>query len=311
MDKGISGIMLVSARVPATSANMGAGFDTLGIALSLYNTVSVKETESGLFIENKRPGEFTPKGENNLIYRSVKRVFDEVGYKQKGLWISQDSEIPMTRGLGSSSACIIGGMLSANVISGRHLSYSDILDLAADMEGHPDNVAPALYGGFCAAVKSGGHTLVKSVKIEKPARFYAMIPDFFVSTKKSRVALPDTVSHKDAAYNAGHAALFSLSMATGEFEKLRVTVKDKLHQPYRAQYIDNMENIFREAYKNGAYAVWLSGSGPTIIAMCDRENQEFSKNMDAYFNSIGEKRSLKRLSIDNVGAIVKVIERNE
>ncbi len=303
--------MLVSARVPATSANMGAGFDSLGIALSLYNTVSVKETKSGLFIENKRPGEFTPKGENNLIYRSVKRVFDEVGYNGKGLWISQDSEIPMTRGLGSSSACIIGGMLCANVISGRKLSYSDILDLATEMEGHPDNVAPALFGGFCAAVRSQGHTLAKSVKVEKPVRFYAMIPDFFVSTKKSRVALPQSVSHKDAAYNAGNAALFSIAMATGDFEKLKVAVKDKLHQPYRAAYIDNMEEIFQEAYKNGAYAVWLSGSGPTIIAMCDRENTLFFDNMNAYFSKIGEGRSLKRLSIDNVGAILKVKERNE
>jgi len=311
VDKGVIGIMFVSARVPATSANMGAGFDALGIALSLYNTVSVKETESGLFIENKRPGEFTPKGENNLIYRSVKRVFDEVGYKEKGLFISQDSEIPMTRGLGSSSACVIGGMLCANVISGRKLSYGDILDLACEMEGHPDNVTPALYGGFCVAVRSGGHTLAKSVKIEKPTQFYAMVPDFFVSTKKSRVALPKSVSHKDAAFNAGHAALFSVALSTGDFEKLRVAVKDKLHQPYRAAYIDNMEEIFSEAYKNGAYAVWLSGSGPTIIAMCDKENQSFSENMNAYFNSVGEKRSCRGLLIDNVGAIVKVKERNE
>ncbi|MDO4617910.1 MAG: homoserine kinase [Clostridia bacterium] len=298
--------MLVEAKVPATSANMGAGFDSLGVALSLYNTVSVHETENGIKIENKNAHEFIPKGENNLIYRSVKRVFDEVGYKEKGLIITQDSEIPMTRGLGSSSACIIGGMLCANVISGRKLTYSDILDLATEMEGHPDNVAPALYGGFCAAVRSKGHTLVKSVKIEKPIEFQAMIPDFYVSTKKSRVALPESVSHKDAAYNAGHAALFSLAMATGDFEKLKVAVKDKLHQPYRAQYIDNMEETFQEAYKNGAYAVWLSGSGPTIIAMCDRENKNFSKNMNEYLKTQADKRRCKRLSIDNVGAVVKV-----
>ena len=298
---------MIKVRVPASSANMGAGFDSLGVALSLYNTICVEETSGGLLVENKRVGEYVPTGEKNLIYRAIKKVFDKVGYKEKGLRIIQDSEIPMTRGLGSSSACIIGGMLAANVISGRKLSYGEILDLATEMEGHPDNVAPALYGGFCAAVRTGNHTLFKSVKIEKPVIFEAMIPDFFVSTKKSRISLPDTVTHKDAAYNAGHAALFSLALATGDFEKLKVAVKDKLHQPYRAAYIDNMNETFDEAYKNGAYAVWLSGSGPTILAMCNPQNEGFEESMSRYFDSIGQKSSCCRLTIDNVGSIVQVI----
>ncbi len=298
---------MIKVRVPATSANMGAGFDSLGVALSLYNTICVEETGSGLVVENRRRGEYIPTGENNLIYRAIKQVFDKVGYREKGLRIIQDSEIPMTRGLGSSSACIIGGMLAANIISGRQLSYNDILDMATEMEGHPDNVAPALYGGFCVAVGSGDHTIAKSVKVEKPLSFVAMVPDFFVSTKKSRVALPETVTHKDAVYNAGHAALFSIALATGDFEKLRVAVKDKLHQPYRAQYIDNMDKTFEEAYKNGAYAVWLSGSGPTIVAMCSPQNDGFLTEMDSYFADVGQKSSCRRLTIDNVGAIVQVI----
>ncbi|MBQ7793510.1 MAG: homoserine kinase [Clostridia bacterium] len=297
---------MIKVRVPATSANMGAGFDSLGVALSLYNTVTVEEISDGIVIENRHTKEYIPTGENNLIYRAMKIVFDKTGYRTKGIKIIQDSEIPMTRGLGSSSACIVAGMLAANVLSGRKLSYAGILNLAADMEGHPDNVAPALYGGFCAAVKSEGKTLAKSVKLEKPIVFEVMIPDFYVSTKKSRVTLPDKVSHKDAAYNAGHAALFSLALATGDFEKLKVAVKDKLHQPYRAAYIDNMKETFDESYKNGAYAVWLSGSGPTIVAMCSPENKEFSNNMNAYFNINGHKRTCRRLTIDNVGAIVQV-----
>lgn len=297
---------MVKVRVPATTANMGAGFDSLGMAVSLYNTITLDEIEKGIVVENKQGAEYIPTGENNLIYRAAKRVFDEVGYGCKGVKITQSSEIPMTRGLGSSSACIIGGMLAANVISGRKLQYSDILDLAADVEGHPDNVAPALYGGFCAAVRSGGHILAKSVKIEKPVSVKAMIPDFFVSTRKSRVALPENVTHKDAAYNAGHAALFAMSLAGGDFDKLRVAVKDKLHQPYRAAYIDNMDKTFDEAYKNGAYAVWLSGSGPTIIALCGNENKDFSHSMNEYFRSIGEGRVCRDLTVDNVGAIVSV-----
>ncbi len=298
---------MIEVRVPATSANMGAGFDCLGVAISLYNTVTVEEIPQGIIIENKNIGEFVPPAESNLLYRAMKVVFDKTDYNIKGIRAVQKSEIPMTRGLGSSSACIIAGMLAANVMSGRKLSYSEILNMAAVMEGHPDNVTPALYGGFCAAVKSGGSVIAKSVKIEKPLVFEVMIPDFYVSTKMSRVRLPEKVTHKDAAYNAGNAALFALALATGDFDKLQTAVRDKLHQPYRAAYIDNMDEIFEESYKNGAYAVWLSGSGPTIVAIHSADNTCFAGNMNSYFTQCGLKRTCKSLSIDNVGSVVKEI----
>lgn len=296
---------MVWVKVPASSANMGAGFDSLGIALSLYNRISVEEIDHGIITENKTPGEYIPYGEKNLIYRAVKKVFEEVSYEMKGIKIVQDSDIPMTRGLGSSSACIIGGMLAANVISGRKLDYKKILDLAAEMEGHPDNVAPALFGGFCAAVKDGTNTVVKSVKLEHPLSFVAMVPDYFVSTRKSRGTLPEEIAHKDAVFNAGRAALFSLSLAGGNLENLRETVKDKLHQPYRSAYIEHMDTTFDEAYSNGAYAVWLSGSGPTIVAVCDRDNRDFTKKMNMYFMKNNHKWKCRRLTIDNVGAVVR------
>lgn len=295
---------MVWVRVPASSANMGAGFDSMGIALSLYNEIGIEECAGGIIVENRNPGEFVPTGENNMIYRAAKRVFDETGYRSDGLKIIQNSRIPMTRGLGSSSACIIGGMLAANVISGRKLTYGEILNIASDMEGHPDNVAPALYGGFCTAVRDGAQTVVNSVKIEQPLCFVAMIPDFFVSTRKSRVSLPENVSHKDAAFNAGHAALFAVSLATGRLDRLRTAVQDKLHQPYRAGYIEHMEETFSNAYKNGAYAAWLSGSGPTMIAVIDKSNTDFITNMNAYFVRNEHKWRCKRLGVDNVGAIV-------
>lgn len=296
---------MVWVRVPASSANMGAGFDCMGIALSLHNTICVEECESGIIVENKSPDEFIPTGESNLIYRAAQVVFKKTGYHAGGIRIIQNSEIPMTRGLGSSSACIIGGMLAANVISGRKLSYPEILDLAAEMEGHPDNVAPALYGGFCTAITDGGHTIVKSVKIEKDLAFVAMIPDFFVSTKKSRCTLPEMVSHKDAAFNTGRAAMFALSLAGGDMQNLKAAVQDRLHQPYRSSYIEHMEETFKKAYKNGAYAVWLSGSGPTMTAVIDRKNPEFVRNMNAYFRRNEHKWRCRKLIIDNVGAIVR------
>ncbi len=296
---------MIKVRVPATSANMGAGFDSLGVAVSLYNKVTVEEIPKGIVIENKNTKEYIPSGENNLIYRAMKRVFEKTGYREKGLRIVQDSEIPMTRGLGSSSACIVAGMLAANVISGRKLSYNEILSLAADMEGHPDNVTPALFGGFCASVRYNDKIVAKSVKIEQPIIFEAMVPDFYVSTKKSRVRLPEKITHKDAAFNVGNAALFSLALATGDFEKLKAAARDRLHQPYRKAYIDGLEEILDESYKNGAYAVWLSGSGPTIIAVRNADNTGFTNAMNDYFKANGHKRTAKALTIDNVGAIVQ------
>ena len=292
-------------RVPASSANIGCGFDCLGVALSLYNTITVDETDSGMLeFENKNAGEFVPAGENNMIYRAAKVVFDKVGYSPAGIKITQKSSIPMTRGLGSSSACIIGGMLGANVISGRKLSYSEIMELAAQMEGHPDNVAPALYGGFCASVMYDGGTLVRSVKLENDLCFAAIIPNFYLSTKSSRSALPETVAHKDAAFNVARAAVLAMSVASGRLENLRELVRDRLHQPYRGAYIDNMEQIFDRAYLLGAEAVWLSGSGPTIIAAVKKSAAKgFTENMDAFLQD-GNKSICMRLDIDNVGAVV-------
>ena len=295
---------MVWVRVPASSANMGAGFDCMGIALSLYNTICMEESESGIAIVNKNAGEYVPSGENNLIYRAAKEVFDAVGFRMRGLKITQKSDIPMTRGLGSSSACIIGGMLAANIISGRKLSYSQILDLAVKMEGHPDNVTPALYGGFCTAISDGGHTIAKSVKPERNIAVMAMIPDFFVSTKKSRCTLPDEVSYRDAVFNIGRAAMFSMAFADGDLGKLKAAAEDRLHQPYRAAYIEHMDETFKKAYEYGAYAVWLSGSGPTMAAVVDRSNHEFINKMNAYFEHNEHKWKCKRLIIDNVGAIV-------
>ena len=196
---------MIKLRVPATSANMGAGFDTLGVAVGLYNRMMIEEIPEGLEVINKNTQSFIPQDTSNLIYRAMAELFDYVGYEQKGYRITQDSQIPMTRGLGSSSACIIGGMLAANIISGRQLSYQEIIHLAAKMEGHPDNVGPALFGGFCVSLMDDDKTIIKSTKLKSHIKFAVIIPDFFVATKKSRGVLPSKIDFKDAVFNVGHA----------------------------------------------------------------------------------------------------------
>lgn len=199
---------MVKVKIPASSANMGAGFDALGVALNLYSRLEVEETSGGLEINTLNAASFVPKDETNLIYKAMSKVFEYVGYTPEGVKITQESGIPMTRGLGSSSACIIGGMLAANVLSGRTLSYGEILNLASQMEGHPDNAAPALYGGFCTSFFDGETVFTKSIKLNPKYRFAVMIPDYFVATKKSRGVLPENVPLHDASFNIAHASLF-------------------------------------------------------------------------------------------------------
>ncbi len=298
---------MIKVKVPASSANMGAGFDTLGAAVSLYSRLEVEETECGLVIETKNSESFIPTDKNNLVYRAMEVVFNETGYTPRGLYICQDSEIPVTRGLGSSSGCIIGGMLAANVLSGRQLSYSKILDLATGMEGHPDNVAPALYGGLCISLPHKGHIITKSIKINPKIKFAVMIPDFFVATKKSRGVLPDLVPRRDAAFNIQRATMFAYAMEHGDMDILKYAVDDKLHQPYRKNYVEGFDGILKHSYDCGARAAYLSGSGPTIVAILDDNYDEFTELMHRYFKANSHEWICRVLDIDNVGSVVSTL----
>lgn len=303
---------MIEVRVPATSANMGAGFDTLGIALCLYNVIRVWETEKDLQIVTHHPGGYVSSGEDNLIYKAMHRLFQAAGYRPGGLRIEQKSQIPMTRGLGSSSACIIGGMLAANVLAGRPFTYREILNFAAEMEGHPDNVAPALFGGFCVSAMENGVTACQSFKLEQRLKFAVMIPDFFVATKKSRGALPETVPFRDAVFNISHAAALVAALAAGNIDAIAVGVRDRLHQQYRKNYIDGMDKIFDQSYVLGAKGTYLSGSGPTILSILREQDAVwFSAEMNRFLGGFSEPWKCRILSIDNVGAVLKVSGQNK
>ena len=297
---------MIKLKIPASSANMGAGFDTLGVALNLYSRLEIEEIPEGLEINTLNSKGFVPKDENNLIYRAMVKLFDYTDYKAGGLRITQDSSIPMTRGLGSSSACIIGGMLAANIISGRKLTYSEILNLASQMEGHPDNAAPALYGGFCVSLFDGEKTITKSTKINPRIKFAVMIPDYFVATKKSRGVLPESVPLKDAAFNIAHASMFQSALINGDMRLLKESVRDRLHQEYRKSYVDGFDEIFAKTYESGSKATYLSGSGPTIVSILDGNYFEFNAEMQRFFKENAHEWTCMILSVDNVGAVVSV-----
>lgn len=268
---------MIKIQVPATSANLGAGFDALGLALGFYNYVEM-EMSDHIDISSS-DGMDIPKDETNMIYIAANDLFKICGKKLDGLKIVQTNNIPMARGLGSSSACIVAGLAGANHLLGNPLSQDDLVDLAAQIEGHPDNTAPALLGGIVTAVFDGRKVHWVKQEVYTKLKFAAVIPDFELKTEKARACLPSEISHSDAVYNLSRAALFSASLLTGKFENLRTAVHDKLHQPYRMELIPHCREVFDIAYTHGAYGVFISGAGPTIMAIVDEENEYFSGKM--------------------------------
>ncbi|WP_028509062.1 homoserine kinase [Ruminococcus sp. NK3A76] len=291
---------MIKLQIPATSANLGAGFDALGLALSFYNTAEMEEND----VIDIRSLDDTPvpEDEKNLIYISAKDLYEVCGKQLKGLTLRQTNSIPMARGLGSSSACIIAGLVGANKMLGEPLSKDDLVDLAAQIEGHPDNTAPALLGGIVTAVFDGRKVHWVKQEVYTRLKFAAIIPDFELKTEKARACLPKEVSHRDAVYNLSRAALFSASLLTGKFENLKTAVDDRLHQPYRMELIPNVKEVFDIAYTHGAYAAYISGAGPTVMAIADESNTFFAGKLQFSLENAGlGSWRVHELTIDNEG----------
>ena len=296
---------MLKIQIPATSANLGAGFDSLGLAVNLYNYVWIGKSDR-LEI-SATDGAEIPTDETNLVYVSAKYLFDHCGKHLDGMKILQENNIPMTRGLGSSSACIIAGLYGANLILGSPFNTDELVNIAAKIEGHPDNTTPALLGGIVTSVYDGRDRRVHWVKQEiyRHLDFFAIVPDFELSTAFARQCLPQTVSHLDARYNLARAALFSASLLQGKYENIRVAVDDRLHQPYRMELIPHAQEVFDKTYALGAYGTYLSGAGPTIMSIVSTKNYGFEKELRRYLDGLGlHGWEIYQLSIDNLGTRV-------
>lgn len=291
---------MIKLRIPATSANLGAGFDALGLAMTYYNYVNMEESDTVDI--TSLDGLKVPTDKSNLIYESASHLYEICGKTLSGLKIEQTSNIPMARGLGSSSACIVAGLVGANTLLKNPLSADELVDLAAQIEGHPDNTAPALLGGIVTAVFDGRKVHWVKQEVNTKLKFAAIIPDFELKTEKARACLPKEISHKDAVYNLSRAALFSASLLTGKFENLRTACHDRLHQPYRMELIPNCRRVFDIAYNHGAYASYISGAGPTVMAVVDEENEFFTGKVKFSLETEGLNGwDVKLFHIDNEG----------
>ncbi|WP_053466938.1 homoserine kinase [Clostridium sp. L74] len=292
---------MIEVRVPTTSANIGPGFDCLGIALNMYNKLFVEEIEDGLIFEGCAD-KF--KNQDNLVYVAMKKCFDKIGYKPTGLRIKIESDIPVSRGLGSSAACVVGGIVSANELAGKVLNEKEILDLAVEVEGHPDNVNPALYGGMTASICDNKEIIYSKVKVSEGIKFCALIPEFTLSTEKAREVLPKSIDYKDGVFNVGRTALMISALNNGDFDLIKYACKDKLHQDYRAKLIENFYQIKKQCEKLNSLGVFLSGAGPTIMVMLRKEDKDFSRNIKSFLDILKNKWEVRELDIDNLGTLV-------
>jgi homoserine kinase len=263
----------VTIRVPATSANLGPGFDSLGMALGLWNRIRVRwGGPPEVIIHGEGKGRLATDA-NNLMYSAAQRLLATCGQAKADLRIESWQDVPLSRGLGSSSAAIVGGMFAANALLGFPFSMPQLLDLATAMEGHPDNVAPALVGGMTIAVREGERTYAAPVPVPDDLQCVVLVPDIPMPTSTARAVLDSQVSREDAVFNIGRAALLVASFATDHPEYLRIATEDRLHQLARQDIFPAMKVIFRNAMAAGARGVFLSGAGSSIVALTTRDER--------------------------------------
>jgi homoserine kinase len=254
-------------RVPATSANIGPGFDCLGLALDLWNEVrfSLEGDRVEVTVEGPDPAGL-PRDERNLVARAYLRLCEEAGKAPPaGLRIHCDIRVPMSSGLGSSSTAIVAGLLGANALTGRPFDRERILELAADMEGHPDNVAAALLGGLTIVVQKDDRLLTKKILVPE-VHVALAVPDLPFSTSAARAELPTEVSMADAVFNLQRTPLVVEALRSGDYELLSQVMDDRLHQASRLKRIPGGRTAWLAALSAGAAAVAVSGSGPSLIA---------------------------------------------
>jgi len=315
----------VTAIIPASTTNLGPGFDVLGVAVSLYSQVSLQETAG--ITEVICLGQDSDKllsDTSNVAYQAADLIFAKVGYQPDGLRLTLQNGIPAIRGLGGSGTAILGGLLAANAMCGQKFgqppfSLQEILAFATEIEGHPDNVAASLLGGFVVSataevqnVNTVGEieavTTVKTVKITPPdeLRLIIAVPDFTLATKVARSVLPESVDLSAAVFNMSRSSLLVAAMATGDLDLLSVSMEDRLHQPYRAKLIPGFEEVSRSALEAGALSIALSGAGPTIVAYtrASAPTQQIADQMALAFQQNGLACQTQILTVDTEGAKV-------
>lgn len=294
---------MIKVKVPATSANLGPGFDYVGMALEMYNEFYFFDAA-----EEEMPQGSVQLAEKSLAHQAFRLAFSELRREAPKLRIAIKANIPRTRGLGSSATLTIAGLAAANFINGGLLKEEDLISMATTLEGHPDNAAPALLGGVVVCMVVADSVKYLKFMPQKQLKVVAAVPEFELATADARRVLPRKVSHKDAADNTGRFGFFIASLLTGDYRHLAFAMEDLLHQPYRQKLVPGMEEVMAAALESGALGSCLSGAGPTVLALCDSRFTEVSSQMIRTWEKQGIKASAYTLAVAKEGAACEILQ---
>jgi homoserine kinase len=293
----------VTVRVPATTANLGPGFDTLGIALKLHNQVAIRETDDGAVERVDALGGNA--GALAMTREAMDAFFRRSKVKPHGAQIEVKGDVPTTGGLGSSVTVRLGIVYGLNELNGRPLADNALLEVATELEHHPDNAAPALFGGFVVSGLINGTVRYRRFNVPPTLKFIVACPEFTVSTEKARALLPKQVPLRDAVENMKRTALITAVFATGDYSLLRGLFDDRLHQPYRQKLIPMLDGVIQAGVEAGAWAGWLSGSGSAILCLTEQKERAVADAMTRVCEQQGIRCHTLILTADNDGTRVK------
>ena len=293
-------------RLPGSTANLGPGYDALGMALSIYNQVAVKiRSQPGVSFSIEGEGtDILPADEENLFYRAAQFTAQRAGKKLPGIDIHMHNIVPLARGLGSSSTAIVGGVVAANHLLCEPFSQMEMLDIATAIEGHPDNVSPCLLGGLTASTMDDNRVVCVRALPPEELRAVVAIPEFELKTQDARNVLPNTISHRDAVFSTSRACIVTAALITGNFEHLAIGMQDRLHHPYRAKLIPGFDQILAAAVKAGAWGAALSGAGPTLVALTTQNADAIGQAMIDIWAAKNVQARYSILEIDPSGATI-------
>lgn len=313
--------MKIIIKVPATSANLGPGFDALGLALDLWNeTVFTTDvgaderirptdgkTDKPIIVRVQGEGAgLLASNDKNLIVRTAQNLAERFGKPLPPFQAECINQIPLSSGLGSSAATILTGLLAGNGLLENPLSREEILNLACELEGHPDNAAPAMLGGLVVSMAEAGKVIAHQIPIRSDICIVIALPNFYISTKQARAALPRKVSVKHAVHNISRAVLVTEAFRTGDLDLLGKAMTDKLHQPHRLELIPGAQSAMQAAREAGAAAVALSGAGPSLIAFSSTAEPGIGKAMKRAFEAAGLSTRIFQLGISGRGAEIQI-----
>src|SRR5580765_2061821 len=294
--------MRVRVRVPATSANLGPGFDALGLALALHNEVTVEEADRvSVTVEGEGSGRLDA-GARNVVARGVALAFEIAGRALPGARLHCVNRVPLSRGLGSSAAAWVGGLVAANALLGEPLDRDGLLAAATRAEGHPDNVAAALFGGLTVSCADGARVIAIGLPVLREIEWVVLLPETESSTREARAVLPESVPRADAIFNVQRVSLLLAALGAGRIDLLELAMQDRLHQPYRRRLFPWMDAVAAAGRRAGALGCVLSGAGPAMLAAVRGRGDDVARALERALREAGIEGRALSLPVDAAGA---------